>query len=50
MLEGRQNVSDEQIKDTAYQVLQQLQPGSYISVDDRIAVGNHVFNSMAIQM
>ena len=46
VLEGRQNVSDEQIKDTAYQVLQQLQPGSYISVDDRIAVGNHVFNSM----
>lgn len=46
ILESRGEVSDAEIKDTAYQVMQNRMPGEYISVNDRLYVTNYVFNIM----
>lgn len=46
ILENRDNISDIEIKDTAYKVFQGLCPGEYISVNDRLYVTNYVFNIM----
>lgn len=46
ILEDRGQVSDQEIKDTAYKVCQSLLPDAYISVDDRLYISNYVFNFM----
>lgn len=46
ILESRGEVSDAEIKDTAYRVMQNRMPGEYISVNDRLYVTNYVFNIM----
>lgn len=46
ILESRREVSDTEIKDTAYRVMQNIMPGEYISVNDRLYVANYVFNIM----
>ena len=46
VLESRGEVTNEVIKDTAYQVMQGLFPGEYISVKERLEVTNYVLNVM----
>ena len=45
-LEGNQDVSDEEIKDTAFQMAKNLFPDEYISVSERRAIADYVFNNM----
>ena len=45
-LEGTRDISDEQVKSAAQAALQNLLGGQYCSVDDRVAIVNHVLNSM----
>lgn len=46
VLEGQKDVTDEQIKDTAYKVYKAAAPEHYITVDERLYVSNYVFNNM----
>lgn len=46
ILENRGDVTDTEIKDTAYQVMQGLFPGEYISVKERLQATNYVLNIM----
>lgn len=46
VLEGQKDVTDEQIKDTAYRVYKAAAPEHYITVDERLYVSNYVFNNM----
>lgn len=46
VLEGQKDVTDEQIKDTAYKVYKAAVPDHYITVDERLYVSNYVFNTM----
>lgn len=45
-LEGKSEISDEEIKDTADKILRNVKPDTYISVQDRLEVCNYVFNNM----
>lgn len=45
-LQGMSDVSDEQIKDKAFEILQQCFPNEYVSIRDRREVSDYVFNNM----
>ena len=46
ILESRGDVTNDEIKDAAYQVMQGFFPGEYISVKERLEVTNYVLNAM----
>lgn len=45
-LEGQRDITDEMIKDTAYEMLAQVAGDSFVSVSQRLQVVNHCLNSM----
>ena len=45
-LEGTREISDEQVRQTAQEVLTQLLAGEYLSVNDRRELVSGVFNQM----
>ena len=45
-LEGQSNVTDEQIKDKAFEIFKAIFPDEYISIRDRHTVADFVFNTM----
>ncbi len=46
ILEGKKDISDEEIKDIASRTLTELINGSFVKVDERLEIVNYVFNSM----
>lgn len=46
ILEGKKDISDEEIKDIASKTLTELTNGSFVKVDERLEIVNYVFNSM----
>ena len=46
MLEGQNDVSDEKIKETAYNIFKQMFPNEYISIRERRIIADYVFNNM----
>ena len=46
ILEGKKDISDEEIKDIASKTLKELTNGSFVKVDERLEIVNYVFNSM----
>ena len=45
-LQGMPDVTDEQIKDKAFEILQQCFPNEYVSIRDRREASDYVFNNM----